>query len=134
MIFDTNLILRYIREGRMLPSRVVIPIVVIGELETLALRNDWGYQKVKVLQHLLDSFPIADLNRDITRIYAELDVYSQGKSRELSLPPGTTARNMGKNDLWIAATALYLDMELHTLDKDFDHLALLGLKLKNPVV
>jgi tRNA(fMet)-specific endonuclease VapC len=36
---------------------------------------------------------------------------------------------MGKNDLWIAATALYLDMKLHTTDNDFDHLPALGLRL-----
>ena len=40
-----------------------------------------------------------------------------------------SARNMGKNDVWIAATALYLDMELHTTDNDFDHLPTLGLRL-----
>ena len=50
------------------------------------------------------------------------------------LPPGLTARNMGKNDLWIAAIALYLDMDLHTLDNDFDHLTLFGLVLvKQPI-
>ena len=36
---------------------------------------------------------------------------------------------MGKNDLWIAATALYFDVELHTIDKDFDHLAPMGLRV-----
>ena len=40
-----------------------------------------------------------------------------------------SARNMGKNDLWIAATALYFDMVLHTTDNDFDHLPPLGLRL-----
>ena len=29
---------------------------------------------------------------------------------------------MGKNDLWIAATASVLDLTLLTTDKDFDHL------------
>ncbi len=43
------------------------------------------------------------------------------------LPVGMTARNMGKNDLWIAATAWYLDLLLHTADNDFDHLPALGL-------
>jgi tRNA(fMet)-specific endonuclease VapC len=38
---------------------------------------------------------------------------------------------MGKNDLWIAATSLYLDMEIHTKDQDFTHLATLGLRLVN---
>lgn len=33
---------------------------------------------------------------------------------------------MGKNDLWIAATALYFDEELRTADNDFDHLGPAG--------
>jgi tRNA(fMet)-specific endonuclease VapC len=40
-----------------------------------------------------------------------------------------SARNMGKNDLWIATTALYFDLELHTTDNDFDHLIHFGLRL-----
>ena len=39
-----------------------------------------------------------------------------------------SARNMGKNDLWIAAVALYLEMPLHTGDHDFDHLPAFGLQ------
>jgi tRNA(fMet)-specific endonuclease VapC len=115
-----------------LPTRAIIPIVVVGELEAFALKADWGYQKVKFLERLLDTYPIADLNRDITRIYAEVDAYSQDKLQNRRLPQGLTARNMGKNDLWIAAIALYLDMELHTTDGDFTHLVDYGLKLFNP--
>jgi tRNA(fMet)-specific endonuclease VapC len=37
---------------------------------------------------------------------------------------------MGKNDLWIAATASVYDMELITTDKDFNHLASKYLKLQ----
>lgn len=33
-----------------------------------------------------------------------------------------TARSMGKNDLWIAATASILSAKLLTTDNDFDHL------------
>ena len=40
-----------------------------------------------------------------------------------------SARNMGKNDIWIAATALCYDIELYTTDNDFDHLVNIGLKL-----
>jgi predicted nucleic acid-binding protein len=29
---------------------------------------------------------------------------------------------MGKNDIWIAATASVFDLKLVTTDKDFDHL------------
>lgn len=36
---------------------------------------------------------------------------------------------MGKNDLWIAATALDLGLPLHTADNNFDHLTGMGLQL-----
>ncbi|MGA0560221.1 hypothetical protein ACO2Q8_26395 [Larkinella sp. VNQ87] len=134
MIFDTNLILRHIRTRTLLPVRTIIPIIVAGELEALALRNDWGYQKVKFLQHLLDTYPTAEPNRAVARLYGEVEAYSQGRFSSHPLPPGISARNMGKNDLWIAVLGLYLDMEVHTSDHDFDHLPTFGLKLvKHPV-
>lgn len=134
MIFDTNLVIKHVRTRALLPTRAVIPVIVAGELEAFALKSDWGYQKVKFLQHLLDAYPLADLNREITQIYAEIDAYSQNKLSNRPLPTGLSARNMGKNDIWIAATAIYLDMELHTTDNDFDHLSVFGLKLCKQIV
>lgn len=52
--------------------------------------------------------------------YAEIETFSQGKHKAKSL--GTTARNMGKNDLWIAATTFTTKAALITTDKDFHHL------------
>jgi len=43
--------------------------------------------------------------------YVKIDVYSEG-----------IGRTMGKNDLWIAATANVTSATLLTTDKDFDHL------------
>lgn len=40
-----------------------------------------------------------------------------------------TSRNMGKNDLWIAATASVTNATLITTDKDFYHLNNTYLKL-----
>jgi hypothetical protein len=68
----------------------------------------------------------APLIREITTFYARVEAYSQGKLQGQPLPPGLSARNMGKNDIWIAATALYLDLELHTTDNDFNHRPALG--------
>lgn len=36
--------------------------------------------------------------------------------------PFVTPRNMGKNDLWIAAAAALLGLKLITTDQDFNHL------------
>lgn len=129
MVFDTNLIIEHIRKQQMLPARAIIPVIVVGELEAFALKSDWGYQKVTFMEMLFERFPIVTVIRDLATIYARVDAYSQGKLKGQPMPPGLTARNMGKNDLWIAATALYLDLDLHTTDNDFNHLPPLGLKL-----
>ena len=56
-----------------------------------------------------------DINvAEVIDAYVEIDVYSQQH------PDG--ARNMGKNDLWIAACAKASGATLLTTDKDFDHL------------
>lgn len=129
MIYDTNYLIQHIRYDLPLSNRLIIPIVVVGELEAFALKADWGYQKITRMQQILDSYPIVDIDRDLTKIYAQIDAYSQGKLKSFPLPKGLSARNMGKNDLWIAATALYLDMSLYSKDNDFDHLSNFGLHL-----
>lgn len=127
MIYDTNLLIGHIRTRSLPPIQTVVPIVVIGELEAFSLKADWGAQKIDFMRYLIDRYPIADLEPDIIPIYAQIDAFSQGKLQ--TAPLKSSARNMGKNDIWIAATALYLDMELHTTDNDFDHLPTIGLRL-----
>jgi|GEM_PF-5180033 len=70
------------------------------------------------MRAISDRFGVIEVNADLMPFYAQLDAYSWGKLHTQPLLPGTSARNMGKNDLWIAATALYFDVELHTNDKD----------------
>lgn len=110
----------------------MLPIVVIGEIEAFALKADWGAQKLDFMRDMLEHYPPVDITSNLIRYYAEIDAFSQGQLVGYAL--GTSSRNMGKNDgsgrpIWIAATALYLDMELHTTDNDFDHLPTLGLRL-----
>lgn len=129
MVFDTNLIIQHIRRYQQLPDRAIIPMVVAGELEAFALKADWGYQKVSFMRSILDYYPLVEVSRALIPLYAQVDAYSQGKLKLHPLPPGVSARNMGKNDLWIAAVALSFDMDLHTADNDFDHLSSFGLRL-----
>jgi tRNA(fMet)-specific endonuclease VapC len=129
MIFDTNLLIKHIRKSERLPSRVIIPMPVVGELKAFALKSDWGVQKVLFMNSLFNLFPLVEITEELTELYSKVDAYSQGKLRENSLPFGVSSRNMGKNDIWIGTTALYFDLELHTTDNDFDHLINLGLKL-----
>ncbi|MFM9839569.1 MAG: nucleotide-binding protein [Cyclobacteriaceae bacterium] len=132
-LLDTNIILQnQIRKNISVPPDSFISIITVGELESLALQLNWGYQKQTALNSFLSYVPIIDIDSAIAKLYGFVDAYSQGKLLTKPLPAGMTSRDMGKNDLWIAATALYY-IELHTIDNDFDHLINIGLKLNKKV-
>jgi predicted nucleic acid-binding protein len=134
-ILDTGVLLGYLRGSPYaayidqhyspfkLPNIAAISIVTNGELRSLALQLHWGAKKQQDLKDLLRKVPHVDINYDpILQSYAEIDAFSQGKLILKSLPVGMSARNMGKNDIWIAATASVLNATLLTTDEDFDHL------------
>ncbi len=78
-------------------------------------------KKFQVLQRIFDSVVIVEVRySDLIAAYAEIDTFSQGKHENRLLK--MSARNMGKNDLWIAATAYTTGSQLLTADKDFNHL------------
>jgi len=132
-ILDTNLILAYVRNSKLVEyvdekyaplsnqNIPIISVVSIGEIKSLGIRNQWGIKKFELLEKLLTKFVVADINvESIIECYAEIDAFSQGKlpSRKSNF----SSRNMGKNDLWIAATSSVLEVQLLTTDKDFEHL------------
>jgi tRNA(fMet)-specific endonuclease VapC len=105
------------------PNIPMISVVSKGEIYSLAIQRRWGATKLKILDELLRKPPVVDINTEqIIRRYAEIDAYSLTKDPARPLPKGQTARQMGKNDLWIAATASVLKAKLLTTDHDFDHL------------
>ncbi len=102
---------------------VKISIVSQAELLSIGRQNRWGDRKIKDLIKLIHEFLIIPIdNEEIVMKYAEIDAYSQGKLKHQPLPKGLTARNMGKNDLWIAATASLTNSILVSTDHDFSHL------------
>jgi tRNA(fMet)-specific endonuclease VapC len=104
------------------PSNLsIISIVSEGEIRAFAMQNNWGGRKWQIARNLIEEFPPININdpRIIER-YAEIDTFSKGKL--IGRPLVGSARTMGKNDLWIAATASVLDATLITTDKDFSHL------------
>lgn len=135
-ILDTNMLLHFVR-GSTLAKQVVadyllfqkqqllfISVVSVGEIQSIATRRRWGGQKIQKLNILLEQLEvIRRFTNKIVQAYVDIDTYSQGKHPTLALPKGMTARNMGKNDLWIAATARALGITLLTTDKDFTHLS-----------
>ena len=132
-LFDTNVLLFYIRENALSAfidatynpfgegNTPILSVVSVGEIKSIALRNGWGKTKIAKLKELMALFVITDINvEDVIDAYAEIDTFSQGKLKTNPLPH--SSRNMGKNDLWIAATASVIPAKLLTYDDDFDHL------------
>lgn len=131
--FDTNIVIHYLRESEVMhrveqmfdpfnpANEIWVCVVSLGELKSIAIQAKWGTKRLRQLASLLDMLnPIDIWAEDILSRYAEIDAFSQNKLP--AQPLGLTARNMGKNDLWIAATASILDAQLLTTDFDFDHL------------
>lgn len=134
-VLDTGIILGYVRGAgyaeyvekkyRLFspPNIPLISIVSKGEIYSLAVQRDWDGGKLTLLGELLRKLPVVDINNEqIIQRYAEIDAYSLSKDRKRPLPAGQTARVMGKNDLWLAATTSVLKATLLTTDHDFDHL------------
>jgi tRNA(fMet)-specific endonuclease VapC len=133
---DTNILIGIVRENEQInkfltdsrvfeaQNKAFISIVSAAEIESIARRNRWGEKRrifCKQLIELLNPISI-EMDENLIVAYADIDVFSQGKYETKSLPKGMSARNMGKNDLWIAATAQILNATLLTTDKDFEHL------------
>lgn len=130
---DTGIILGYLRSAPYAavvektfspfspPNLAAMSVISRGELASLAYRNKWGTPKQTTLHELLKKIPQVDIDADaVIQMYGEIDAFSQGYHPTKSLR--ISARNMGKNDIWIAATAVISNASLITIDKDFDHL------------
>lgn len=100
-----------------------LSFATVAEAESFAKRLKWGKGKTSILEGVTRSFKLVHSSEELIAHYVEIDVFSQGKHPNLHLQKGISARNMGKNDIWIAATAKSIDgAELITTDRDFEHL------------
>lgn len=126
-LLDTNIVLHLVRgdtlakfieeeyQLKMEKIRPAISIVSCGEIWSLAEQKNWGIEKRKVLKEVMESLTIIDINiPEVIKAYVEIDIASQKH------PDGS--KNMGKNDIWIAACTKVTQAILITTDKDFDHL------------
>jgi len=142
-VLDTGMVLGYIRGAGYAeyaekhfsvstpPNISVVSVVTIGEIYSLSVQFDWGSEKQRKLKEVLSKLPVVDINHsEILEKYAEIDAFSQGKHPSKRLPQGMTSRNMGENDVWIAATCSVLGGILLTTDHDFDHLKDIFLNLE----
>jgi tRNA(fMet)-specific endonuclease VapC len=138
LLFDTNILMLYIRKDPQWQTIFnkfdvkntlnCLSVVSLGELYALSLRNEWGEKRIMQIELIKQNFTIVDINMEpIISRYADIDAFSQGKHPNVTSKG--SARNMGKNDLWIAATASVYDLTLLTLDGDFKHLDSIFLEL-----
>jgi tRNA(fMet)-specific endonuclease VapC len=124
LVLDTNILVYWLRgleagEGlRALydlghrSPRPIVPVVVKGEIISLALKFGWGTARQAAIATLLRQLPIADISHDtVIEEYARIDHLSTAGGRKMS-----------KNDLWIAAVACLQHAVILTADHDFDHL------------
>lgn len=107
-------------------ANIIVSVVTKAELQSFIAQNNWGKPKIDKLNKILNEITYIDIaNADglLLNAYTQLDAYSKRKASDKKgdLLSGS-ARKMGKNDLWIAATACALDIPLLTTDGDFDHL------------
>jgi len=135
-LFDTNILIHQARNSiiwdfikdKYFPKGVIgnarTSIVSVAEADVFAIGNKWGKQKIDTLkQNSIDLNPIYFRdNTDIIKNYTSINLFSQNKYPNLNLPKNLSPRNMGKNDIWIAATAATFNFPLITTDKDFSHL------------
>jgi len=131
LLFDTNILLGLGKSERAKQilklinpddNKIFASIATMGELKSLLLQNNWGASRLQSLDHLLEDVVVVDINENMMGTYAEIDAFSQRRNPSYSDYPFPTPRNMGKNDLWIAATAALLGLKLVTTDADFNHL------------
>lgn len=140
-LLDTNIIVIYGRDSNVADlieqeheifsgkHNLAISVVTLGELNSLSQQLKYGERRKRKMNTLVEDVFKIDINiLKVIEKYGEIDAYSQRKLEDR--PLHQSARNMGKNDLWIAATASAYDMVLITTDKDFNHLDGEFIKLK----
>ena len=98
-----------------------VSVISLGELDSFIKQNQIGLRKQELINDFLGRCFRIDIGYDeIISKYGDIEAFSQ--SRIKIGDHSFTPRNMGKNDLWIAATASHYDLILLTTDQDFNHL------------
>lgn len=139
LLFDTNIILAIVRAKSQLlilehlnpkEAAIYVSFINIAETQSIAFQNNWGDIKMEILEDFFSTVRAIDVSRALLHNYIAIDAYSQRTHPDYQKYPFSTPRNMGKNDLWIAATASLLNLQLVTTDKDFNHLETSFLSLR----
>ncbi|MEN0003573.1 MAG: PIN domain-containing protein [Bacteroidota bacterium] len=133
VLLDTNLLLIYSRDSTIAKrieeqydifnsnNNLYVSAITLGELNALAKKLNLGTARKENILKIINKMAKIRINlQELIDRYGDIDAYSQGKL--VGKKGSFTARNMGKNDIWIAATASLFELKLFTTDKDFHHL------------
>lgn len=110
------------------PDRELITSLVnVAELRAFAVKNSWGNSRIsKIEEYLSEYVSILEINDELIEHYVNIDAFAESNKHPTETrPSGVTARIMGKNDLWVAATAVSVkletgkEVEILGTDKDF---------------
>ena len=123
-LLDTNILVHLVRDDLMgqeikvkftpytRDPKPLICVVTDGESRSLSLQFGWGEQKLDKMNFALDYFGRVPIEQEkVLAAYATIDAFSKAKGIK-----------MGKNDIWIAASAVITNARILTTDGDFDHL------------
>ena len=123
-LIDTNIVVAFIRNndlGKYIDqtynltsgaNAFMLSVVSVGELHALSRKFGWGPTKLMILTKWISVLTVIDINDTrVLQAYGEIDAACDAAGRP-----------MGKNDVWIAATARVTNTTLLTSDKDFDYL------------
>lgn len=128
ILLDTNIIVIYSRDNELSQriedkyqifnreNRLFISVVTLGEIDALIKKSKLGARRKNKIKEILSRiYQLSIEQQEIITRYGDIDNFSQ-------VNKAFSSRNMGKNDLWIAATASRFNIQLITADKDFNHL------------
>jgi predicted nucleic acid-binding protein len=123
-LLDTNVLVHLVRgdavwarvratyQPLLIDPRAIISVVTAGELRSLALQFNWKAEKINQMEFYLYYLRRVSIDDpEVIRAYAVIDAHGQRIGQPL-----------GKNDVWIAATAAVTGARLLNTDKDFDRL------------
>jgi tRNA(fMet)-specific endonuclease VapC len=131
LLYDTNVII-YITADSSRVQRVrsfvnpnkqaeYMSLVSFAELRSFAFQRKWEAKRLERLEAIVAEILIINLDlEEIIEKYIEIDSFSRNMHPNYS--PIKSPITMGKNDLWIASTACFYNLEFITTDKDFNHL------------
>ena len=124
-LLDTNILVHFVRASPVwrhvrdtygpltVTPTPLFCTVTEGELRSLALQWEWEDRRLDQMEFCLGYFQSQAIeDREVMEMYAAIDAYCE-----------SIGQSMGKNDLWIAATAATTGATLLTTDRDFNRIA-----------